>query len=83
MLTCPCELLRSSVPCSQTASTAKLKCTGECAIKKRNARLADALGIDPEKRDAMLGKVTYNEDLTTFARVNGKFMVLVEKTFAE
>ncbi|OJA15713.1 hypothetical protein AZE42_09960 [Rhizopogon vesiculosus] len=81
-LTCPCGLLRSSVPCSQTSSTAKLKCTGECAIKLRNARLADALGISPEKRDGMI-KVTYNEDLTTFARTNGKFLALVEKTFSD
>ncbi|OAX40568.1 hypothetical protein K503DRAFT_687258 [Rhizopogon vinicolor AM-OR11-026] len=81
-LTCPCGLLRSSVPCSQTSSTAKLKCTGECAIKLRNDRLADALGISPEKRDSMT-KVTYNEDLTTFARTNGKFLALVEKTFAD
>jgi len=82
-LTCSCGLLRSSVPCSQTSSTAKLKCTGECDIKKRNARLADALGINPEKRDGMLNKVTYNEDLANFARVNSKFVALVEKTFAE
>lgn len=31
----------------------------------------------------MLTKVTYNEDLANFARVNSKFVALVEKTFAE
>ncbi|KAG1729490.1 uncharacterized protein EDB91DRAFT_1159352 [Suillus paluster] len=82
-LTCPCGLLRSSVPCSQTSSTAKLKCTGECAIKKRNERLAEALGISPEKREGMQAKVTYNEDLVAFARAYGKFVALVEKTFAD
>lgn len=82
-LTCPCGHLRSSIPCSQANSTAQLKCTGECAINKRNARLADALGISPEKREGLQAKVTYNDDLVTFARVNGKFVGLVEKTFAD
>ncbi|KAG1811846.1 uncharacterized protein BJ212DRAFT_1448349 [Suillus subaureus] len=82
-LTCPCGLLRSSVPCSQANSAAQLKCTGECAIKKRNARLADALGISPEKREGLQAKVTYNDDLVTFAKANSKFVGLVEKTFAD
>ncbi|KAG2352299.1 hypothetical protein BDR07DRAFT_884739 [Suillus spraguei] len=82
-LTCPCGLLRSSISCSQTNSAAQLKCTGECAINKRNARLADALGISPEKREGLQAKVTYNDDLMTLARANGKFVGLVEKTFAD
>ncbi|KAG0702207.1 hypothetical protein DFH29DRAFT_922785 [Suillus ampliporus] len=82
-LTCPCGLLRSSVTCSQASSTTILKCTGECAIKKRNARLADALGISPEKREGTQVKVTYNEDLVTFVRANSRFVALVEKTFAD
>lgn len=82
-LTCPCGLLRSSITCSQTNSAAQLKCTGECAINKRNARLADALGISPEKREGLQAKVTYNDDLMTLARANGKFVGLVEKTFAD
>ncbi|KAG1722751.1 hypothetical protein EDB19DRAFT_1930311 [Suillus lakei] len=82
-LTCPCGLLRSSVPCSQANSTANLKCTGECAIKKRNARLAEALGISPEKREGLQAKVTYNDDLVTPARANSRFVGLVEKTFAD
>ncbi|KAG2140668.1 hypothetical protein DEU56DRAFT_885849 [Suillus clintonianus] len=82
-LTCPCGLLRSSVPCSQASSTANLKCTGECAIKKRNARLADALGISPEKREGLQANVTYNDDLVIFARANGKLLGLAEKTFAD
>ena len=27
------------------------KCTSECSIAKRNARLAEALGINPDKKD--------------------------------
>ncbi|KAG2035118.1 hypothetical protein BDR03DRAFT_935005 [Suillus americanus] len=82
-LTCPCGLLRSSIPCSQANSTTTLKCTGDCAIKKRNARLADALGINPEKHEGLQAKVTYNDDLVTFVRANSKFVGLVEKTFAD
>lgn len=82
-LTCPCGLLRSSIPCSQTNTTAQLTCTGECAIKKRNERLAEALGISPEKREGLQAKVAYNNDLVAFARANGKFVGLVEKTFAD
>jgi transcriptional repressor NF-X1 len=46
-------------------------------------RLADALGISPEKREGLQAKVAYNNDLVAFARANGKFVGLVEKTFAE
>ncbi|KAG0693103.1 hypothetical protein DFH29DRAFT_1084385 [Suillus ampliporus] len=56
---------------------------GECSIKKRSARLADAPGISPEKREGMQVKVTYNEDFVTFATANSKFIALVEKMFAD
>lgn len=61
-------------------STAQLKCTNECQIAKRNARLADALGINGQPRDR---PIVYNDELTTFAKSNAKFIQLVEKTFAE
>ena len=31
----------------------------------------------------MLGKVTYSEELVTFARANSKFVAVAERTFAE
>lgn len=49
---------------------------------KRNARLAEALGISPEHQVDSV-KTTYNEELTSFARANMKFCTLVEKSFAE
>jgi len=54
-------------------------------IAKRNARLADALGISMESRDksAAAAAVTYSDELMGFARVNLKFLGLVEKTFAD
>lgn len=58
------------------------KCTSDCLIAQRNARLAEALGIDLESREKA-NNVVYSEELLNFARLNGKFLALVEKTFAE
>ena len=57
-------------------------CTNECEIAKRNARLAEALGINPDAHKPNRN-VVYSDELVAFARHNGKFVELVEKTFAE
>lgn len=57
-------------------------CTNECEIAKRNARLAEALGINPDVQKTN-HNVVYSDELVAFARHNGKFVELVEKTFAE
>jgi transcriptional repressor NF-X1 len=57
-------------------------CTNECGIAKRNARLAEALGINPDTHKTNRN-VMYSDELVSFARHNGKFVELVEKTFAE
>jgi transcriptional repressor NF-X1 len=57
-------------------------CTNECEIAKRNARLAEALGINPDMQKTN-HNVVYSDELVAFARHNGKFVELVEKTFAE
>ncbi|KAF9220771.1 hypothetical protein BS17DRAFT_713315 [Gyrodon lividus] len=84
-LTCPCGHRRSTIPCS--GNKLPLECTGECAIQKRNARLAEALGISEEKRDAMSAgtNVTWSEELVAFARGvgNAKFVGIVEKAFSD
>jgi transcriptional repressor NF-X1 len=61
------------------------KCNAECGIAKRNARLADAFGINPSEREKGVDaeNATYSEELVSFARANTKFAALVEKTFAE
>ncbi len=88
-ISCPCGRIRQSVPCGRSTTNAareggqQLKCTNECGIAKRNARLAEALGINPERADSRLSQVTYNDDLATFARANAKFCAIVEKSFAE
>lgn len=94
-LTCPCNRIRQSIPCGQTITyqhlttgssghshaTVTPKCNNDCQVAKRNARLADALGISQEGRDSK--SVVYNDELVGFARGNSKFLGLVEKTFAE
>lgn len=88
IITCSCERIRQSVQCGRKLSnptggegSKTLTCTTECAIAKRNARLAEALGISSERTDR--NKATYREELTMFARANSKFIPVVEKALAE
>ncbi|KAJ3984020.1 hypothetical protein F5890DRAFT_102720 [Lentinula detonsa] len=88
-LTCECGRIRQAAVCgrcrSNPAGLAKgqtLKCTTDCALKKRNARLADALGITPGG-SGRLAEVTYNDELVAFAKANSKFLRLVEDALAE
>jgi len=59
------------------------RCTNECEIAKRNARLAEALGINPDLHKNNSRQVVYSDDLVAFSKPNLKFVELVEKTFAE
>ncbi|KAF8067912.1 hypothetical protein FPV67DRAFT_1626152 [Lyophyllum atratum] len=87
-LACPCGRLRQSVHCGRSTATpagrqqTAPKCNSDCAIAKRNARLADALGITAESREKA-ATVTYHEELVVFARANAKFLGVVEKAFDE
>ncbi|TBU61184.1 hypothetical protein BD310DRAFT_1037442 [Dichomitus squalens] len=88
-ITCPCGRIRQPIPCGRSLSnpggresTQQLKCSNECAIAKRNALLAEALGINPD-RDGRANQVTYSDELASFARANVKFCALVEKSFAD
>lgn len=90
-LTCPCGRIKQNSPCGRSTSNplgragavaGSIKCSNECAIAKRNARLAEALGISPDKREAK--GVVYSEELMNFVKANNqKFCLLVEKAFAE
>ncbi|KAN0129710.1 hypothetical protein V8E53_012530 [Lactarius tabidus] len=89
-VSCPCGRIQQSVLCGRSASSpagreAALipRCTNECEIAKRNARLAEALGINPDLHKANSRQVVYSDDLVSFAKPNAKFVELVEKTFAE
>ena len=63
----------------------RIRAATECAIKKRNERLAEALGIsrDKDKVGVGAGEVVYPDELVSFGRMNGKFVGLVEQAFEE
>ncbi|KAK0473779.1 hypothetical protein IW261DRAFT_677706 [Armillaria novae-zelandiae] len=91
-LLCPCGRIQQSVRCGRSISNAAgrnnqqpLKCTPECALAQRNARLAEALGIDTASRDKTktASAAVYSDELVGFARFNEKFLAIVEKAFAE
>ena len=88
-VSCSCGRIRQAVQCGKSTSrpngTSRLqpKCTSECGIAQRNARLADALGIKTDGRTNPGSEVTYNEELVGFARTNMKFLGLVESAFTE
>jgi transcriptional repressor NF-X1 len=84
MQTCACGNLQSRTSCGasvsgQSRESTQLKCNSECAIKQRNARLADALGINQGDR----GLVEWNTDLKEFAAANLGFVKMVESTFKD
>ncbi|KIL58249.1 hypothetical protein M378DRAFT_27649 [Amanita muscaria Koide BX008] len=98
-LTCSCGRLTQAARCgrnivsssstnaSDPASRPLLKCITQCEVAKRNARLAEALGITAESREratkGMAGPVVYPDEVVAFAKEDPKFVLLVEKTFAE
>ncbi|KAJ8095036.1 FKBP12-associated protein [Marasmius tenuissimus] len=88
-VTCPCGRIRQAVRCGKSTSSPnglsrlQPKCTSECGIAQRNARLADALGIKADARSSPGNEATYSDDLVGFARANMKFLGLVETAFTE
>ncbi|KAI0042826.1 hypothetical protein FA95DRAFT_1499565 [Auriscalpium vulgare] len=87
-ITCQCGRIRQPVPCGRSTGNPagregaqQLKCTPDCAIAKRNARLAEALGINPDAQNDK--HVIWSDELVAFARSDVKFLGLVEKTFAD
>ena len=86
-LSCPCGRIKQQVPCGRSATnpqglegSQQLKCSTECLVAKRNARLAEALGINADARSK---EVVYSPELLAHAKLDVKFCHLVEKTFAE
>jgi len=45
--------------------------------------LADALGINTDSREKAAANVVYTDELVGFARVNAKFLGIVERAFSE
>ncbi|KAG2003340.1 shuttle craft protein [Coprinopsis cinerea AmutBmut pab1-1] len=87
-ITCPCGRLKQATKCGKSLSNPAghqpptVKCTTECSKAARNARLAEALGINPDK-DKEAARVSYSDEVVAFARANMKFVPVVEKAFAD
>lgn len=88
-ISCPCGRIRQPIACGRSASnhggresSQTLKCSNECLVAKRNARLAEALGINPDKAGAAK-EVQYSDELLATARRELKYCQMVEKTFAD
>ncbi|KAI5119077.1 hypothetical protein M0805_005495 [Coniferiporia weirii] len=90
-LRCVCGRIQQPSHCGRSTSspagrevTQQLKCTTECALAKRNARLAEALGVSQEVKDRDGQRpVVYSAELVAFARANAKFCAVVEKNFSD
>ncbi|KAH9974790.1 hypothetical protein BGW80DRAFT_1302744 [Lactifluus volemus] len=80
MISCACGRIQQSVQCGRSTSNP----AGRDATlpRARNTRLAEALGIDPNLHKTNRN-IVYSDELIAFARPNGKFVELVEKTLAE
>lgn len=97
-MSCPCGRIKQAVRCGRSSSASSPlrpspKCNNDCGIAKRNARLAEALGINPNRGASgttsshsyggMVNTVNYNDEVVGFAKVNQKFLAVVEKAFAD
>ncbi|KAF8582785.1 hypothetical protein K439DRAFT_1350445 [Ramaria rubella] len=81
-ISCPCGRFQQPMICGKctsnpSKSTQQLHCRDECGIAKRNARLAEALGISADTKEK--ANVVYSEDLVSFGKADPKFLTLVEK----
>ncbi|CCM05973.1 uncharacterized protein FIBRA_08214 [Fibroporia radiculosa] len=77
----PCG--RSTVNPAGREGSQQLKCSNECLVAKRNARLAEALGINPNHETPGDRQVIYNDELLVFARANPRFCSMVEKSLSD
>ncbi|WWC68275.1 uncharacterized protein I206_102198 [Kwoniella pini CBS 10737] len=82
---CACGHLQARTSCGASTTNPRsreveqLKCNSECAVRQRNARLAEALGIKPSER----GLEVYEDELKSFASQNHGFVKMVETTFED
>ena len=84
---CSCGHVQSRTSCGAGTSNPAsremvvLKCNSECAVRQRNARLADALGIQQTKEPRMTEE--WSSELKSFASANMGFVKMVEAVFGD
>lgn len=73
-VTCACGHLTQQARCGASDSKPggnagrQVKCTDACAVAKRNAQLADALGV--EKKEPKIREVEYDQSTLSFYSAN-------------
>ncbi|ORX78453.1 hypothetical protein BCR32DRAFT_295021 [Anaeromyces robustus] len=83
MAVCKCGNLSMDVPCGATLSNPRhstfiqLQCDDSCALKERNRRLAEALGVSVDT--VTDSKCTYPSGLCDFTRQNYQWVCELEK----
>jgi len=96
-MTCSCGRIKQATHCGRSSSNLSpdrpnLRCSSECAVEKRKAQLADALGLNSVKGitgsgsagyASLVNTVSYTDELTRLARVHPKFLNMVEQTLSE
>ncbi|KAK4051690.1 FKBP12-associated protein [Microbotryomycetes sp. JL221] len=88
-LTCDCGHLQQSTRCGacearpEGNSTKKLTCGDACVINKRNLALADALGIEKDKREAKIKEVEYDGEMMSFYQANVAFCTQIEASLTD
>ncbi|KAG9092665.1 FKBP12-associated protein [Ceratobasidium sp. UAMH 11750] len=81
-VSCPCGRITQPAPCG---ASRVLKCQDACSVAKRNARLADALGISENTRAGSVNSVAWSPELIGFCRIsaNQAFVRNVEKALTD
>ncbi|KAM0790050.1 hypothetical protein ACM66B_005378 [Microbotryomycetes sp. NB124-2] len=88
-MSCPCGHLQQSTRCGACTarpegnSGKKLVCSDACSINKRNLALADALGIEKDKREAKIKEVEYDAEMMSFYQANVAFCTQIEATLTD
>ncbi|GAA5991452.1 hypothetical protein JCM11641_005210 [Rhodosporidiobolus odoratus] len=89
-VTCTCGHLSQSARCGSCDSKPEgnqgrhVKCTEACALAKRNAQLADALGVSAEeKKESKVREVVYETQTLEYAARNLKWALEIEKEMKE
>lgn len=86
-ISCPCGHLKQKTRCGASTTTGdlsdrQLKCNEACAIAQRNARIAEALGLDPVQKAA---PQSYDAELLAFygSLADYRYAVELEGIFSE
>lgn len=94
-VSCPCGHLRQKMRCGastttttdgQAVSEQRLKCSDACLVAQRNAKLAEALGLDVEDRKvvaATSSAVPYDAEMLAFYGTDHRYATELEVTLTE